>query len=206
MSKSMGNIVDVLPEINFAELSLLEIEKTSKYLQLLAGIKKSFKTDLHVHLGGSVSRAFIKKYSTVHEYAELIDFIEKPNSGVDYIEAFRVFSMIGKVLHSNKRIEEAAFDFCQNQHNDNVTFTELRTGLKRLDGGFEDYLKAVIAGLERGMAAYPIRVTLVLSLRRETSIEDANETVDLAIKYRGHIVKGLDVSGESIKGDGNGIF
>jgi isocitrate dehydrogenase len=58
--------------------------------------------------------------------------------------------MIGKVLNSNQRIEEAAFDFCQNQNNDNVTFTELRTGLKRLDGGFEDYLKAVLSGLEEG--------------------------------------------------------
>ncbi len=148
----------------------------------------------------------LKKYSTAQEYAELVGFIDKLRRGVDYSEAFKAFSMIGKILNSNQRIEEAAFDFCQSQHRDNVTFTELRTGLKRLDGGFEDYLKAVIAGLERGMKAFPIRVTLVLSLRRETSIADADETIALAINYRGQIVKGIDVSGESIKGDGKGIF
>jgi adenosine deaminase len=202
---SRENVV-VVSEVNFAELSLLEIEKTSKYLELLARLKKSFKTDLHAHLGGALSKEFIKKHSTAQEYAELIGFIDKLKSGIDYSDAFKAFSMIGRVLNSNQRIEEAAFDFCQNQHNDNVTFTELRTGLKRLDGGFEDYLKAVIAGLERGMEAYPIRVTLVLSLRRETSFEDADETIALAIKYRGQIVKGIDVSGESIKGDGKGIF
>jgi adenosine deaminase len=56
------------------------------------------------------------------------------------------------------------------------------------------------------MKAFPIRVTLVLSLRREISIADADETIALAIKYRGQIVKGIDVSGESIKGDVKGIF
>lgn len=179
--------------VDFAGLSLQKIVETSKYRKLLAELKKSFKTELHAHLGGAIPVEFIAKHSTSQEYSEFVDFIDKLKSGVDYSEGFKVFSMIGKVLSSNKRIEDAAYDFCRNQHSDNVTFTELRTGLKRLDGGFEEYLAAVIAGLERGMKDYPIRVTLVHSLRRDTSFKDANETIDLAIKYRGQILTGIDV-------------
>jgi adenosine deaminase len=195
-----------ISEVDFAKLSLQEIVETTKYRELLAGIKKFFKTELHAHLGGAIPIEFIAKYSTSQAYSEFMRFIEKLKRGIDYNEGFKAFSMIGKVLNSNKRIEEAAYEFCRNQHNDNVTFTELRTGLKRLDGEFEEYLTAVIAGLERGMNEYSIRVTLLLSLRRDTSLKDVNEIVDLAIKYRGEIVTGIDISGESTKGDGNGIF
>ncbi len=193
-------------QVDFTDSSLQEIVASSKYRLLLEGLKNASKTELHAHLGGAVSVEFIAKHSNNQEYSEFRKFIERLKSGVDYTEGFKAFSMIAKVLNSNRRIEEAAYDFCQNQYRNNVSFSELRTGLNRLDGGFEDYLKAVIAGLEKGMKDYPIQVTLLLSLRRDTSFEDAKETIDLAIKYHGKILKGIDVSGESTKGNGNGIF
>lgn len=196
---------DSASRINFAELTLEEIVKTPKYLTLLKELKRHPKTELHAHLGGAIPVQFIQNHSTPEAYADLTNFVEKMKKGVDYTNAFQAFSMIGKVLNTNNRIEDAAYAFCRGQYEDHVTFTELRTGLKKLDGSFEDYLKAVIAGLKRGMQDYPIKVTLVLSLRRDTLLEDANQTVDLAIKYRGEILTGLDISGESTKGDGREI-
>ena len=192
--------------IDFEGLSLEEIVGTSKYQKLLIDLKKTFKTELHAHLGGAVPIEFIAKHSTREEYFEFVKFVEQLKTGINYAEGFKAFQMISRVLNSNKRIEKASYAFCRNQHNDNVIFTELRTGLKRLDGGFEDYLKAVMAGLEKGMNDYPIQITLMLSLRRDTSIADANEIIDLAIKYRGKMLTGIDVSGESTKGDSTGIF
>lgn len=206
MPIAFGENSATLLKVDFSELSLQEIAVTPRYRELSAALKKSFKTDLHTHLGGAVPTDFVAKYSTGEEYAEFIKFIEKLRNGIDYSEGFKVFSMIGKVLNSNKRIEEAVYEFCRSQSNDNVTFTELRTGLKKLDGSFEDYLIAVLAGLEKGMKDYPVRVTLLLSLRRDTSVEDANDIIDLAIKYRGDLLRGLDVSGDSTKGNGSGIF
>lgn len=189
-----------------AALSLQEIVGTPKYGKLLQGLRETLKTELHSHLGGAVPIEFIKKYSTPQAYAEVVGFIDKLKQGIDYSEGFKVFPMIRNVLTTNERLEEAVYEYCRSQFNDNVTFTELRTGLKKLDGGFEDCLKAVLAGIERGMRDYPITVTLLLSLRRDTPVDEAMETVELAIKYRGTIVTGIDVSGESIKGDGSGIF
>src|SRR5262249_15496317 len=51
-----------------------------------------------------------------------------------------------------------------------------------------------------------VKVNLVLSLRRNTSAKDAQETVDLAITYRNQGITGIDISGESTKGDCSTIF
>lgn len=188
-------------------LSLQEIQATCKYVELLNTLKGIEKTELHAHLGGAISKSFIYSCCNTQDYKVLLEFINNLRSGMDYTRAFEAFNMIGKILNSNQRIEEAAFDFCQNQYEDKVTFSEIRTGLKRLDGkGFEEYLNAVLRGLNKGMQEYPIRVNLILSLRRNSTIEDANETIDLAIKYRDMGITGIDISGESTKGDGNGIF
>lgn len=193
-------------ESDSAILSLNEITKTKKYTEYLDACKEIPKVELHAHLGGAVSLEFIRERSTPQAFAELSGFVEQLRTGMDYSEAFKAFSLIGKVLTSNKSIEEAAYDFCRSQYDDKVAFTELRTGLKRLDGGFEEYLIAVLDGLKRGMKDYPTSVTLVLSLRRDTNSQDAMEIIDLALKYREQGISGIDVSGESIKGDAGGIF
>lgn len=192
--------------VDYSSLNLQEIIKSQKYISLRNALRRVSKTELHAHLGGAVSMDFLKRHSTAQVYNELSGFIQKLKEGIDYKEGFKAFPMIGKILNTNKLIEDAAFDFCQSQYADQVTFSELRTGLKRLDGNFEDYLKAVLRGLERGMRAFPVKVNLILSLRRDTPSIDANETINLAIKYRDQEITGIDVSGESIRGNGDGIF
>lgn len=193
------------PEVDMQGLSLQEIVKTPKYKEFLEKFKLVGKTELHAHLGGAVSLEFIREHCSPQEYVEIVGFIEKIKEGVNYAEGFKAFPMIGKALNTNQHIEEAAFDFCQSQYNDKVTFSELRTGLKRLNGGFEEYLKSVLRGLDRGRLFFGVEVSLVLSLRRDTTVEDANEIIDLAIKYKG-LVEGIDISGESTKGNASGIF
>jgi adenosine deaminase len=205
-NKEVAKMILDNTKTDFSALSLHEIVQTPEYGALLTQLRKVFKTELHAHLGGAVSMEFIRQHTTDQDYAEIEGFINQLKGGIDYSEGFKVFSLIGKVLTSNQRIEEAAFDFCRCQHGDHVIFSELRTGLKRLDGSFEDYLTAVLRGLKRGIQTYPIQVNLLLSVRRDTSCDDANETVDLSIKYKTQGITGIDVSGDSTKGDGSGIF
>lgn len=187
-------------------MTLQEIERLPIYSQKLKEIQDLKKVELHAHLGGAVSIGFLQKHCTNAEYHELSHFLTKIRSIIDYQEGFKAFGMIGKILCTNQLIQEAAYDFCKSQYEDKVVVAELRTGLKKLDGNFEDYLKAVLTGLKRGMQDYPVIVTLLLSLKRDTPLNDANEMVNLAIKYQYEGVRGLDVSAESTKGNGNGIF
>lgn len=191
---------------DFKFMSLGEIVQSPKYCELLNKIKYSQKTDLHAHLGGAVPLEFIHKYSSPAEYSKLVNFLDQLKGGLDYSVGFQAFSMIRNVLTTNRRLEEAAYEYCRSRFMERVAFTELRTGLKRLDGGFEDALKSILEGLKRGMSDFSVKVTLLLSLRRDTPSDDAEEIIDLALKYRGDIVKGIDVSGESTVGDGSGIF
>lgn len=187
-------------------MTLQEIEGLPQYSQKLKEIKALDKVELHAHLGGAVSLEFLRRHCAEAEYNELSHFLAKIRAGIDYREGFKVFDLIGKILCTNHLVYEAAYDFCSSQYRDNVVIAELRTGLKKLDGSFEDYLKAVLAGIKKGMQDYPVAVTLLLSLKRDTSLDDANEMVNLAIHYQNEGVSGLDVSGESTKGDCSGIF
>lgn len=51
-----------------------------------------------------------------------------------------------------------------------------------------------------------IRVNILLSLQRDCSIKLAQETINLIKKYRDQGVVGLDISGDSTKGDCSAIF
>lgn len=187
-------------------LSLAELMKTDKYLWLRDQIKRIPKVELHVHLGGAVPLEFLRKHSPPAIYVELIDIIDKIRAGVDYSDAFKAFELIGKVLNTDELAEEAAYSFCKAQFEDRVTYTEVRTGLKNLGTGFEGYLQAVLRGLKRGKNEFNIEVNLILSLRRNTPAKEAMETVQMALKYRKEGVTGIDISGESTKGDCSTIF
>lgn len=197
-----------LVEIDYKSMTLQEICATPKYLKILRLLKFIDKCELHAHLGGAISKEFLQKYLSADDFSKLTFYIEKIREGIDYSKCFTAFSMIGAALNSNERMEEAACDFCRSQVVDGVTLTELRTGLKRLNGGsFRDYLDAVLNGLSLGASTYSVAVTLVLSLRRDTYEEDANEIVNLAIEYfEQGLITGLDISGDSTKGDCSGIF
>jgi len=74
-----------------------------------------------------------------------------------------------------------------------VTYAEIRTGLKNLGHGYEAYLNAVLDGIKQST----FRAALLLSLQRNSSPEIAKLTVDLALKYRTSGVVGIDISGDS---------
>lgn len=192
--------------LNFQTMSLSAIMQTQKYVDLLIEIKNTHKTELHAHLGGAVPLEFLQKHCTPSAYTELLQQIERIKTGEDYSKAFNVFNLIGKILNTNERIEEAAYLFCQGQAADLVTLTEVRTGLKDLGTGFEGYLQAVLNGLKRGQKDFQIKVNLVLSLRRNTTAKDAQETIRLAVKYRNEGITGIDISGESTLGDCSTIW
>lgn len=125
---------------------------------------------------------------------------------LDYHDAFRIFSLIGKIVHSDERVENGIVALCQDLILDNVVYAEFRTGLKDLGAGLDGHLAAVLRGIQRGTKGASLKVGLILSLRRDTNYSIAEQTIDLALKYRGKGVVGIDLSGDSTQGDGKNIF
>ncbi len=165
------------------------------------------KSELHIHIGGAWPLEYLREVAKPQEFNDLCLMLDKIQSGeVDYHTAFAVFGLIGKIIHSEELVENGVVALCKDLTQDNVTYAELRTGLKNLGSGLDGHLNAVLRGIDRGTRGTPLKAGLILSLRRDTMSSIAEQTVDLALKYRSQGVIGIDLSGDSTKGDGKDVF
>lgn len=160
------------------------------------------KVELHLHLGGSFPRRlYLATIATPAQLSELDEALEKVNSGMDYSEVFHVFPLVAQIVNTDQKVEDGTAALCESLKADGVSYVEIRTGLKNCGSGFKGYLDAVLRGIKRGSADRKIKVGLIVSLRRSTPIEEAEETIRLALAHHYRGVVGLDISGDSGIGD-----
>lgn len=89
---------------------------------------------------------------------------------------------------------------------DGIVYTELRTTPRAIpDQGVskEDYVKTVLNVLKahNDDSTNTLRAFLILSIDRRNTVSEAEEVVDLAIKYQSAGVVGMDLCGDPAKGD-----
>jgi adenosine deaminase len=89
---------------------------------------------------------------------------------------------------------------------DGVVYLELRTTPRAMPASGltkDDYVKAVldILSAHNDHTANTMRAFLILSIDRRNTIAEAEEVVDLAIKYHSSGVVALDLCGDPAKGD-----
>jgi adenosine deaminase len=94
----------------------------------------------------------------------------------------------------------------QDFQDDGVVYVELRTTPRAIAGENvtkEDYVKTILDILKahNGDANNTMRAFLILSIDRRNSIAEADQVVDLAIKYQSAGVVGVDLCGDPAKGD-----
>ncbi len=175
--------------------------------QLSEQMKNMQKSELHLHIGGAWPLEYLKEISEPQEFSDLCLMLNQIQCGeMDYHNAFRIFGLISKIMDSDERIENGVEALCKDLLLDNVVYAEFRTGLKDLGSGLEGYLNAVLRGMQRGTDGTPLKASLILSLRRDTNYAIAEQTIDLALKYRHNGVVGIDLSGDSTQGDGKHVF
>lgn len=163
------------------------------------------KTELHLHLGGAWPLEFLKDIATEEQFNKLSRFLDRIEQGIDYHDVFAVFGLVNQIVDTEEKVEQGVAALCEWLVKDNVTYAEIRTTLKDFGNGFEGYLQAVLRGIKQ--ASLPnAAIKLILSVRRNTKAEDAQETVNLVKKYQAQGVVGLDISGDSVCGDGSAIF
>ncbi len=158
------------------------------------------KAELHLHLGGAFPLEFLRSISTDEDFDALERMLERISRGINYNEGFQVFSLVNRIVDSEEKLEEGVFSLCKELEKDGVVYAEIRTSLKDLGKGYEEYLRAVIRGIERGKSQR-FEARLLLSLWRSSSQSQTEKTVDLALKYRDRGIVGIDLSGDSTVGD-----
>lgn len=170
----------------------------------MSWIRELPKIDLHVHLDGSM------RLQTVLELADALPPEVRPDLSPDpisalippercsleeYLEAFQVTVA---TLQTEEALERAAYELCEDAANENVIYMEIRFAPllhTQLDLKPRDVVAAVLKGMHRAEADFPIRTGLILSALKPEGTERSIEAAQLAAQFFGKGVVGFDLAG-----------
>lgn len=164
------------------------IDKNDNWLKIVP------KVELHVHLDGSLNKKSIKeKYKlSDKEIQENLIANEKCDDLNDYLKKFK-FSI--SIMQTKKELKNAVIDLLNLLKSQNVIYAEIRFApqfhtSKELNQ--EDVVKCVIEAKNQ----VDIKSNFILCcMRGENNDKENNETIEIAKKYLGKGVCGVDLAG-----------
>jgi adenosine deaminase len=163
------------------------------------------KTDLHVHLDGSLRPDTLLELAKeegvripVQSLPELKHFLAGLTSGVSLPEYLKAFDLTLKVLQEREALERTAFELAEDAHRENVRYMEVRycpALHTRRKLTLEDTVEAVSAGLERARRRYGIQTGTIICGIRHLSPRLSYRLAELAVAYYGRGVVAFDLAG-----------
>lgn len=174
----------------------------------LAFIEKLPKTDLHVHLDGSLRLDTILDLARkahvplpTEDRGELFRMIyagEVCNSLDDYLKAFDITL---SVMQTEESLERTAFELAEDAWRENVRYIEVRYApmLHTREGlRLATVVEAVLRGLRMAKRMYGIRYGVILCGIRTMSTETSLRMAELCIAFKNRGVVGFDLAGSEM--------
>jgi adenosine deaminase len=168
-------------------------------------IEKLPKTDLHVHLDGSLRLSTILELGE-HEGVDLpardaeglravMHLGENCGSLVEYLKAFDVTL---RVMQTEDALRRIAYELAEDAARENVRYMEVRyapmlhtrRGLK-----LTTVVESVLEGLREAQEKHGIESNVIICGIRNVSAEHSLEMAELAVAYKGRGVVGFDLAG-----------
>jgi len=163
------------------------------------------KTDLHVHLDGSLRPSTVRElanrdglpfgFNTDDDVRAVCQVSEKCESLVDYL---KVFDITLQIMQRADDIERIAFELAEDAHAENVRYMEVRYS-PMLHGGqglsLDDSVAAVQRGLDAARNRYGIITGQIICGIRHISAESSLDLADLAVRWKGRGVVAFDLAG-----------
>lgn len=163
------------------------------------------KTDLHVHLDGSIRAQTILELGNQQGVllpADSAEGIEKAmGAGGNFgslVEYLRGFELTLSVMQTAEALERTAFELAEDAHEENVRYMEVRYApmLHTQRGmALTRVVEAVLDGLRRARETYGIKSNVILCGIRNISSASSYEMAELAVAYKGRGVVGFDLAG-----------
>ncbi|MBX3224477.1 MAG: adenosine deaminase [Labilithrix sp.] len=168
-------------------------------------IEKLPKTDLHVHLDGSL------RVATILDLAEKgrIDLPARDEDGLrkamnlgmncgSLVEYLKAFDVTLRVLQTAESLTRTAYELAEDAARENVRYMEVRyspmlhtrRGLK-----LTTVVEAVLEGLRAAQDQYGIESNVIICGIRNVSPESSLEMAELAVAYKNRGVVGYDLAG-----------
>ncbi|MBK8937433.1 MAG: adenosine deaminase [Polyangiaceae bacterium] len=163
------------------------------------------KTDLHVHLDGSLRLSTIielaKEYGvelpSTHpaELSKALNLGQNCGSLVEYLKAFNVTLA---VLQQRDALYRVAYELAEDAAKENVRYMEVRYApmLHTRQGmRLTSVVEAVLSGLRQAHEEYGIESNLIICGIRNVSASSSLEMAELCVAYKGRGVVGFDLAG-----------
>jgi adenosine deaminase len=168
-------------------------------------IQKLPKTDLHLHLDGSLRLDTILDLARKQgvqlpttDRGELFNLLyagERCRSLDDYLKAFDITL---SVMQTEDALVRAAYELAEDAHKENVNYIEVRYSplLHRRGGlGLANIVEAVLLGLRMAKRDFGMRYGVILCGIRSMSAEWSVRMAELCIAYKNRHVVGFDLAG-----------
>lgn len=163
------------------------------------------KTDLHVHLDGSLRLATILDLARVHHVTlpstdadtlrTAMNLGRNCGSLVEYLKAFDVTL---QVMQHEDALYRVAYELAEDAARENVRYMEVRYSPMlhtRLGLKITSVVEAVLAGLRAAHDTLGVESNVILCGIRNISSESSLEMAELAVAYKGRGVVGFDLAG-----------
>jgi adenosine deaminase len=163
------------------------------------------KTDLHVHLDGSLRLETIIDLARIHhvelpstdpaELARAMNLGQNCGSLVEYLKAFDVTL---QVMQHEDALYRVAYELAEDAARENVRYMEVRYApMLHTRGGLKltSVVEAVLAGLRAAHDALGVESNIIVCGIRNISPESSLEMAELAVAYKGRGVVGFDLAG-----------
>ena len=166
------------------------------------------KVELHRHLELSLRRTTLRELaktagmsvSTEKEFSDRF-LILQPMENLGAV--LNRFLDTQKLLNSEAVLERIAFEACEDAYiNDGVRILELRYSptficMNHCDLNFEKAQEAIVRGIQKAEAQYPMAVGLICIIQRILPLKEAEAVTEFAIEHRKTFV-GLDLADNEV--------
>ncbi len=163
------------------------------------------KTDLHVHLDGSLRLetiiALAKEHRVELPQNDPADLRRAMNLGQNcgsLVEYLKAFDVTLRVMQTEDALYRVAYELAEDAARENVRYMEVRySPMLHTRGGLKltSVVEAVLAGLRAAQTAFNIEANVIVCGIRNISAESSLEMAELAVAYKGRGVVGFDLAG-----------
>jgi adenosine deaminase len=171
----------------------------------LEDLQRLPKTDLHVHLDGSLRIPTILDLAreqgvklpgnSVETLRPFVEMGEDCGSLVEYLKAFDVAL---SVMQTHEALVRTAFELAEDAARENVRYMEVRySPILHQQKGLTLFsiVQAVLEGLAAAERIYPIRTGVILCGIRHIAPDVSNRLADLTVAFKNKGVVGFDLAG-----------
>ena len=170
-------------------------------------IKALPKIELHRHLEGCISAELLLEISKEYDVnlpsneLEEIRRLIQVRGGVGSLKEFLdKFYWVGMAFPTLEAVERVSYCVCRDCAKDNIRVLELRFSPVFMSletpHGWEDLLHAVLKGARQASREFNIEVGFIVGISRSNPLKLALKAVDIAGRYAGLGVIGIDLFGD----------